>query len=242
MRCSSRPWNQCSSINTERRITTWRSPGLQCTNTLGKNFKTQCAGVFWGLLTESDSSSIKHDPTRSSFTTLHLRFASRWWWSGSQETKWERIVLKPNLHYGRQDTKSFDARTSTDHSSKHMETCSGEKYMETCRGEIDFRIQGLPHSTVQQPDHTRKAAVQKLIRQFEAHPNRETLKADLKQNHAFNPLSEQSKETAWETWSTSRCAKSLPRYNDTTVLHTEQKKFYTVLTEHACDLQRKLEN
>ena len=29
------------------------------------------------------------------------------------------IVLKPNLHYGRQDTTSFDSRTSFDHSSKH---------------------------------------------------------------------------------------------------------------------------
>ena len=50
------------------------------------------------------------------------------------------------------------------------------------------------HSTVQQQNHTRKEAVQKLIHQFETHPNREALKADLKQNHAFNPFSEQSKE------------------------------------------------
>ena len=106
----------------------------------------------------------------------------------------QRIVLKPNLHYGRQDTASFDARTSFDHSGKHRETCGGGRYRETCRSEIDFRIQGLPHSTVQQQDHTRKEAVQKLFHQFETHPNREALKADLTQNHEFNPLSEQSKE------------------------------------------------
>ena len=99
----------------------------------------------------------------------------------------QRIVLKPNLHYERQDTTSFDARTSIDQST-------GEKYRETCRGEIDFRIQGLLHSTVQQQDHTRKAAVQKLIHHCATHPNREALKADLKQNHAFNPFSEQSKD------------------------------------------------
>ena len=56
------------------------------------------------------------------------------------------------------------------------------------------RIQGLPISAVQEHDHIRKEAVQKLIHQFETHPNKEALQADLKQNHAFNPFSEQSKD------------------------------------------------
>ena len=50
------------------------------------------------------------------------------------------------------------------------------------------------HSTFQEQDHIRKEAVQKLIHQFETHPKNEALHADLKQNHAFNPFSEQSKE------------------------------------------------
>ena len=54
----------------------------------------------------------------------------------------------------------------------------------------------MPYS-VQQQDHTRKEAVQKLIHQFETHPNREALRADLKQNHAFNPFREQSKEVIY---------------------------------------------
>ena len=80
----------------------------------------------------------------------------------------QRIVLKPNLNYERQDTTSSDARASFDHSDKH-----GGTYRETCRGEMDFRIQGLPHSAVQKHDHIRKQAVQKLIHQFENHPNKE---------------------------------------------------------------------
>ena len=102
----------------------------------------------------------------------------------------QRIVLKPNLHYGRQDTTSSGVRKSFDHSDKHDGTCR-----EACRGEMDFRVQGLPHSTVQEQDHIRKEAVQKLIHQFETHPNREALKADLKQkSHSFKPYSDQSKE------------------------------------------------
>ena len=42
----------------------------------------------------------------------------------------QRIVLKPNLHHGRQDTKSSDARTSFDHSSKHRENCDGQGHFE----------------------------------------------------------------------------------------------------------------
>ena len=64
----------------------------------------------------------------------------------------------------------------------------------TCRGEIDYRIQGLPHCTVEQEDHTRKKAVKKLIHQFETHPNRVALKADLRQNYAYSPFSEKSKD------------------------------------------------
>ena len=94
----------------------------------------------------------------------------------------QRIVLKPNLHYERQDTTSSDARKSFDHSDKHG------------GGEIDFRIQGLPHSAVQEHDHIRKQAVQKLIHQFENHPNKEALQEDQQQKSAFNPFSEKSKK------------------------------------------------
>ena len=39
-----------------------------------------------------------------------------------------------------------------------------------------------------------KETVQQLIHQSETHPNREALQTDLKQNYAFKPFSEQSKE------------------------------------------------
>ena len=60
--------------------------------------------------------------------------------------------------------------------------------------EIHFRIQALPHFGCQEHDHIRKEAVQKLSHQFETHPNKEALQRDLKQNRAFNPFSEQTKE------------------------------------------------
>ena len=89
-----------------------------------------------------------------------------------------KVAVKPAWHEGRKDTASVEDRASNVHSSKHEETCCGE---------IDYRIQGLPHSTVEQDDHTRKEVVNKLIHQFETHQDREALKADLKQNQANNP-------------------------------------------------------
>ena len=74
-------------------------------------------------------------------------------------------------------------------------TSTGGTYTETRRGEIDFRHPKIAsHSAVQEHDHIRIQAVQKLIHQFENHPNKEALQADLQHNRAFNPFSEQSKE------------------------------------------------
>ena len=99
----------------------------------------------------------------------------------------QRIVHKPNLNNRRQDTTNFEARASVDHLSReYAETRSGGEYGETRCGNIDFRIQGLPHSIVQQQDDTRKETVQKLIHQIETLPNREALEADLEKDQAFD--------------------------------------------------------
>ena len=75
----------------------------------------------------------------------------------------QRIELKPNLHYGRQDTANFEASASVDHLSREYgETRSGREYGETRCANIDFRIQGLLHSTVQQQDDIWKEAVKKV--------------------------------------------------------------------------------
>ena len=76
----------------------------------------------------------------------------------------KKAVLKPNLYHGRLDAPTFEARTSVDHQSKES-----EEYGET-RGDSnryrgteefsetrDFKMQGLPHSTVQKHDDTKQS-------------------------------------------------------------------------------------
>ena len=109
-----------------------------------------------------------------------------------------KAVLKPNLHHGRQDLSNLEARTFVDHQIKESEEYGetrSEEFEETRSGSIDFRIQGLPHSTVEKEDDVRREAVKKLIHQFETHPNRESLMADLNKNQNFNLFSEKSKES-----------------------------------------------
>ena len=56
--------------------------------------------------------------------------------------------------------------------------------------DIDFRVSGLPHAVVKQAENFR---VRELVKKIESHPDREALQADLKQNNAYNPFSEESK-------------------------------------------------
>ena len=108
-----------------------------------------------------------------------------------------RTVLTPSLHHGRQDLSNPKARTSADHQSKRSEgyeKTRSAKLEETRSGNIDFRIQGLPHATVQNEDYDRREMVKKLIHQFDTHPNRDSLMEDLNKTEEFNQLSEKSKE------------------------------------------------
>ena len=54
--------------------------------------------------------------------------------------------------------------------------------------DIDFKIPGLPHSTVKQ---LQSANVRELIQKIENHPNRHALQRDLQQSQSFNPFSQQ---------------------------------------------------
>ena len=106
----------------------------------------------------------------------------------------QRMVLKPNWLEGRKDTTKADEREPDVTSTKHGETRRGANEDDDTLPKIDYRIQGLPLSTVEQEDHTRKEAVKKLIHPFETHPNREALKADLRHNYTYNPVSEKSQD------------------------------------------------
>ena len=57
--------------------------------------------------------------------------------------------------------------------------------------DIDFRVFALPHAVVKQAENFR---VRELVKKIENHPHRRALQADLRQNNAKNPFSNNSKE------------------------------------------------
>ena len=61
--------------------------------------------------------------------------------------------------------------------------------------DIDLRVSGLPHAVVKQAENFR---VRELVKKIESHPHREALEADLQQNNAYNPFSDESKATIRE--------------------------------------------
>ena len=112
-----------------------------------------------------------------------------------------RILLIPKReksadHPCEQSAKYEETRRShlEDTRRKHLEENHRAKYKETRLGIVDYRIQGKPHSTVQKEDSNRKEIEQRLIQQFENHPNRDSLIEDLNKTEDFNPFSEKSKE------------------------------------------------
>ena len=53
--------------------------------------------------------------------------------------------------------------------------------------DINFRVSGLPHAVVKQAENF------EFVKKIESHPHREALQADLPQNNAYNPFSDESK-------------------------------------------------
>ena len=64
-----------------------------------------------------------------------------------------QVILKPTSQSGQQDQHEQEARKSSDHQSVSGSFC------ETRSGNIDYRIPGIPLSTVQQQDTNRKETV-----------------------------------------------------------------------------------
>ena len=66
------------------------------------------------------------------------------------------------------------------------ETCSSSR--------VDFRIPGIPDSTVEQVATNRKETVRRLIEQFENHPNKNMLLKDFEKSEEINHFNQESKD------------------------------------------------
>ena len=91
-------------------------------------------------------------------------------------------------------TRKFVALISRTLAASISKTITERKYKETCRGNIDHRIQGFPHSTVQKEDSNRREIEKRLVQQFENHPNRDSLMEEVNKTEEFSPFLEKLQE------------------------------------------------
>ena len=88
------------------------------------------------------------------------------------------------------------------HHEIEMLNIDNELIRERIEEDMDFKIPGLPHSTVKQ---LQSANVRELIQKIENHPNRHALQRDLQQSQSFNPFSQESKEMIHEVGNIELC-------------------------------------
>ena len=95
-----------------------------------------------------------------------------------------------------------DKRSDAVHHEIKMLNTDYELIRERIEEDINFKIPGLPHSTVKQ---LQSASVRELIQKIENHPNRHTLQRDLQQSQSFNPFSQESKQMIHEVGNIELC-------------------------------------
>ena len=83
-----------------------------------------------------------------------------------------------------------------------MLNTDNELIRERIEEDMDFKIPGLPHSTVKQ---LHSASVRELIQKIENHPHRHALQRDLQQSQSFNPFSPESKQMIHEVGNIELC-------------------------------------
>ena len=194
-----------------------------------KDIKTQCIGVIWGLLRERDCSSIKHDPTESSFTTHCLRCASRRWWSGSQEknctVKHISLLLYRKELYWNQAC-SVDARTQQAMTREHPSTVlASTKKIVTVERTTKVDAVKLTSGSKDCPNWPSKSKIKPARKQSKSWfiSSRRILEKRCKPTWSkitrstHSAKSRRTWSAAWETRSSSICARSLPKYSATTV-------------------------
>ena len=114
-----------------------------------------------------------------------------------QSPKLPRVTLMPKSQHNRKDLPIADSRKSNDCESeerKHRETCSSTR--------VYFRIPGIPHSTVEQVETSRKETVRLLIEQFENRPNKNILLKDFEKSEEINHFSKESNDLITEMGNT----------------------------------------
>ena len=132
--------------------TTRPNPEFHFTSRLRKYIRILCIGE--SLLNTLPASCIEKVVAMNSEVVLYNKVHEA-------PRSSHKVVLRPAWPEGRQDTTNTDGRKSSAMSGKDRETCCRSDEGDTLP-KIDYRNQGLAHSTVKQESCTRKEVSKKV--------------------------------------------------------------------------------
>ena len=116
----------------------------------------------------------------------------------------EEIRVEQTHHRSGQPDKHNVERQDAPEVHREITTLNTDNELtrERIEEDMDFKIPGLPHSTVKQ---LHSASVRELIQKIENHPHRHALQRDLQQTQSFNPFSPESKQMIHEIGNIELC-------------------------------------
>ena len=117
--------------------------------------------VYWCNLKLAQRKGLQFSQTRSHAMTLsstlpvvYTKIGEELYCKVHQSPRLLRVTLVPNSQHDEKDVLITDSRNSDDCENevhKHRGTCSSSR--------VDFRISGIPHSTVEQVETNRKESL-----------------------------------------------------------------------------------
>ena len=152
--------------------------------------KIQYTGATWSSLRGKDCSSIKHDPMKSLFSIHYLRYVLRMWYTWKLEKNYTAKFFNPQGYrepYSRR-ILIMDVRIFLIPKREHPPTIKANEARVT-RKLVVVMLENLT-----QQSRKKTPIVNRLIQQFETHPNRDSLIEDWNKTEEFLPFNEKSKE------------------------------------------------
>ena len=154
--------------------------------------------VYWCNLLLAQEGGLQFYQTRSNavvlYDTLPAEFTEKAICMKTKEQLYQResarprVVLRANSQCGLQDLPRQEARSSWKTQS------DAQSFQETGCNIKDYRVPGIPLSTVQQQDEQRLHTVAKLIEKFESHQHKEQFFKDISQTQKINRFCEASQK------------------------------------------------
>ena len=246
---SSQPWTRCARQDLEGVECDLDKPRIApCKHTWKAHHNT----VYWCNFKPAQRRGLQFYQTRSHAITLSstlpviclekvvcMKTGGKLHCKVCRSSRLPRLTLVPNSQHDQKDVPITDWRKSDDCENEINEqrvTCSSSR--------VDFRIPGIPHSTVEKVETKRKEKVRRLIEQFENHQTGICCWWTTRNRRRSTTSVENQRIwlLKWAIPRSSNAARLLRRDSVQIAPHTGKMVSYTAHAENACSRRKMVDN